>query len=177
MSFRFMQTQVEIALAEGPWPEADALLLPTNDYLWMATGPALTIKQSAGEEVELEAVRSGPIPVGGVVATGSGNLPLSGIVHAAVMGQDLHVDGKIAGGALRRGIAKAIERRWQRLLIHSFLGTGRSTSREVAHQILDVLVDELLEGLNLQEIVLLALDESERAVLHQTLLHIVQSHD
>lgn len=174
MSFRFMGTDVKIIEAGSHWPEADALLLPTNDYLWMAEGPALDVKQQAGEEVELEAVRSGPVEVGAVVATGPGSLPLSGIVHAAVMGQDLHVDGKAVGKATRGGINLADEKGWQRLLIHSFLGSGRGTRRDVANDLLSAMVEELLDGRRLTEITLLALDESEREVLHEALLHIIQ---
>ena len=89
MSFQFVQTKVAITLSESPWPDADALVLPTNDYLWMATGPALEINQRAGEEVEIEAVRQGPIAQGTVAVTSAGPLPFAGIIHAAVMGQEL----------------------------------------------------------------------------------------
>jgi hypothetical protein len=175
MSFHFMSTDVEILPADAPWPEANALLVPTNDYLWMAEGPALEIKKQAGEEVELEAVRQGPVAMGEIVATGSGSLPFSCILHAAVMGQNLHVDGPAAGQAIRSGIRLASEKRWERLLVHSFLGTGKGTRREAVHEMLVALVDELLEGRPLGCVTLLALQETERAVLHETMLQIIQS--
>jgi len=175
MAFHFMHTHVEIVPAGGTWPDSDALLLPTNDYLWMAEGPALQIKKQAGEEIELEAVRQGPIPMGEVVATHAGQLPFSGILHAAVMGQDLQVDGEAAAEAVRRGIKTACEKKWGRLLIHSFLGAGRGTRHEVAHVVLRALVDELLGGRQLHVVSLLALNETERSVLHEALLHIIQS--
>ena len=64
MSFQFVHTKVMIAPSAPPWPEADALVLPTNDYLWMATGPALDVKQMTGDEIELAAVRQGPVDPG-----------------------------------------------------------------------------------------------------------------
>jgi hypothetical protein len=36
------------------------------------------------------------------------------------------------------------------------------------------MVEELLDGRELKEITLLALDENERDVLHEALLHIIQ---
>ncbi len=72
MSFHFVQTRVDIQDPATRWPEADALFLPTNDYLWMAAGPALAVKQAAGAEIELAAVRQGPIGLGEVVVTEGG---------------------------------------------------------------------------------------------------------
>jgi hypothetical protein len=175
MSFHFMRTHLEIALASLPWPDADAMLLPTNDYLWMAEGPALEVKKQTGEEVEIEAVRQGPAALGEVVATGCGNLPLSAILHGAVMGQDLLVDAEAAGRAIQHGIKMACEKGWERLLVHSFLSTGKGTRRDSVGRMLAVLVEELLEGKPLRSVTLLAVDEAERAFLHEAVLHIIQS--
>jgi O-acetyl-ADP-ribose deacetylase (regulator of RNase III) len=172
-----MHTRVEIALSTAGLPEADGLLLPTNDYLWMAAGPALELKTQAGEEVEIEAVRQGPIALGEVVATAAGSLALSGILHAAVMGQDLHLQEEAAAQAIRKGLAAAGKRKWSRLLVHSFLATGRGTHREVAARVLGALVDELLEGGSLREVTLLASDEAEHGLLHDAMLRIIQGHE
>ncbi|MBD3161380.1 MAG: hypothetical protein GF346_04170, partial [Candidatus Eisenbacteria bacterium] len=125
MAFQFLGTRVRIEASGTAWPEADALVLPTNDYLWMAGGPALAIKRAASEVVEQEAVRAGPIALGEAVAASAGSLPLQGIIHAAVMEQDLHVDAEAAERALAAALRIAEEKGWKRLLIHSFTKTGR----------------------------------------------------
>jgi len=175
MSFHFMHTHLEIAAASLPWPEADALFLPTNDYLWMAEGPALEVKKEAGEEVELEAVRQGPAALGEVVVTRPGSLPLSGILHGAVMGQDLQLDAEAASRAIEGGLKMANEKGWERLLVHSLLTTGKGTRREVVGKALGVLVQALLEGQRLRSVTLLGVDEAERAFLHEAVLHIIQT--
>ena len=176
MSFHFVHTRVDISLAGAPWPDADALILPTNDYLWMATGPALETKQRAGEEAELAAVRLGPVPPGDVVVASPGDLPLAGIVHAAVMGQDLEVDGALAAQAMARAVRIAAERKWARLLVHSLLATGRGTRPDVVHGALAAMVDLLLDETPIRTMTLLAENDLERAILHDAMLRIVQGH-
>ncbi|NWF91210.1 MAG: macro domain-containing protein [Ignavibacteriaceae bacterium] len=142
----------------------------------MAAGAALEVKQAGGEEIELAAVRQGPIPLGEVTVTGAGALPLAGVIHAAVMGQDLRVDATAAAKALSRSLEVAAVRHWTHLLIHSFHGAGKGTRRETIQTALSALIDELLEGCSLRQITLLALDEGERSALHEDLLHLIQRH-
>jgi O-acetyl-ADP-ribose deacetylase (regulator of RNase III) len=176
VSFHFVRTRVEIALASAPWPEADALILPTNDYLWMATGPALETKMLAGEEAELAAVRLGPIPPGQVMIAPAGSLPLAAIIHTAVMGQDLHVDGPLAAQALAHAVKTAGDRKWSRLLIHSILATGRGTRPEVLRGALSNIVDIFLDETPVRSVTFLVENEAERSVLHEAMLRIVQGH-
>jgi O-acetyl-ADP-ribose deacetylase (regulator of RNase III) len=176
VSFQFVKTRVQISLASGPWPEADALVLPTNDYLWMASGPAGGVKRSAGDEVELAAVRAGPIPVGEVVQTAAGTLPFQAILHVAVMGQDLLVQAPAAAAGLWKAILLAEQKQWSRLIIHSFVTAGRSARPEVAMPALQGLVNGLLDGRAITLLHFLAADEKEKAVLHDALLRIVQKH-
>jgi O-acetyl-ADP-ribose deacetylase (regulator of RNase III) len=176
VSFHFVHTRVEIGSASAPWPAADALVLPTNDYLWMATGPALETKKLAGEEAELAAVRMGPIPQGEIAIATAGSLPLDGIIHAAVMGQDLQVDGERAAQALARAMRVAGERKWSRLLVHSLLGTGRGTRPEVVRSALAAIVDIFLDETPLRTVTLLAESDAERSILHEAMMRIVQGH-
>jgi len=141
----------------------------------MASGPALEVKNAAGEEVELAAVRMGPIPLGEVIMTEAGTLPLHSILHAAVMGQDLHPDPEAAGRAMGKALQIAGEKRWKKLLIHSFfVGGGRKTQPEVLRSAIATLVEVLLGGSTLQQVTLLAADEGERSILHENLLRTIQ---
>jgi hypothetical protein len=46
----------------------------------------------AGQEIESEALRQGPVPVGEAFVTGAGRLKARLVIHAAVMGTDLVTD-------------------------------------------------------------------------------------
>jgi O-acetyl-ADP-ribose deacetylase (regulator of RNase III) len=85
--------------------EVDGLANAANDRLWMGAGVAGAIKRAGGEEIELEAMKLGPIPLGSAVATGAGRLPARWVIHGAVMGQDLRTDA----GLVRRTTASCLE--------------------------------------------------------------------
>jgi hypothetical protein len=176
VSFHFVHTRIDMLAASARWPEADALILPTNDYLWMATGPALETKKIAGEDAELAAVRLGPIPVGDAVIATPGALPVSAIIHIAVMGQDLMVDGAAAAGAIERALALAAGKRWTKLIVHSLLATGRGTRPDTVRGHLAAMVNHCLDETPLRHVTLLVENDSERAILHEAIMRIVQEH-
>jgi O-acetyl-ADP-ribose deacetylase (regulator of RNase III) len=176
LSFHFVQTRVEIASAKATLPEADALLLPTNDYLWMASGPALDLKKTAGADIEIAAVKLGPIGLGDVVVTAPGSLPVSAILHGAVMGQDLHPTAEAAARAVTRGLEIAHEKKWKRIVIHSLMTAGRRTGPDVVKAAVAALIDALLAGSTLHAVTFLAADDAERAIIHESLLGTIQKH-
>ena len=69
--------------------EADAIVNAANDHLWMGVGVAGAIKRKGGKEIEDEAMKQAPIPIGEAVVTSAGKLKTKYVIHAAVMGQDL----------------------------------------------------------------------------------------
>ncbi|MDM7916255.1 MAG: macro domain-containing protein [Candidatus Eisenbacteria bacterium] len=174
MSFHFVRTQVTIGLASAPWPEADALLLPTNDYLWMAAGSALDLRKKAGAAAETEAVRLGPLSLGEVVAAPAGDLPLAAIVHMAVAGQDLVFDPAAAARAMRAALDLAASKPWRSILVHSFLGAGKGARPQDLAPILETLVGRLLDEAPFAKVHLLARDESEQKSLHDILYRIIR---
>jgi O-acetyl-ADP-ribose deacetylase len=98
---------VEIEVVDGDITQLDveAIGNAANDHLWMGAGVAGAIKRAGGEEIEREAVSTGPIEIGDAVATGGGSLTARWVVHGAVMGQDLRTDA----GAVRRTTARCVE--------------------------------------------------------------------
>lgn len=80
---------IEIVKGDISEQETEAIVNAANDHLWMGAGVAGAIKRRGGREIEEEAMRKGPIPVGTAVSTGAGRLRAKYVIHAAVMGQDL----------------------------------------------------------------------------------------
>ena len=85
--------------------EVDGVANAANDRLWMGAGVAGALKRAGGAEIELEAMKLGPIPLGSAVATGAGRLAARWVIHGAVMGQDLRTDA----GLVRRTTASCLE--------------------------------------------------------------------
>src|SRR5512135_2970091 len=85
--------------------ETDAIVNAANNHLWMGGGVAGAIKRNGGEVIEEEAVAKGPIDVGKVILTSAGSLKAKYVLHAAVMGQDLHTDAVKIQAATRNTLA------------------------------------------------------------------------
>lgn len=65
--------------------KAEAIVNAANSLGYMGGGVAGAIKRSGGKEIEEEAVRSGPTPVGRAKATTAGRLPFRAVIHAPTM--------------------------------------------------------------------------------------------
>ena len=101
----------------------DAIVNAANNLLWMGGGVAGAIKHRGGIEIENEAIAQGPVEIGRAVLTTGGSLPAKHVIHAAVMGQDLHTDAEKIKNATRNSLKLADDRK---LVSISFpaLGTG-----------------------------------------------------
>lgn len=89
-----MADPIEINLWQGEIAEleVDAILIPSNESLFM-TGPvSRSVKLRAGDVVEREAVDQGPAAAGTAVVTGAGALPSRHVIHVIGVGHDLRPD-------------------------------------------------------------------------------------
>ena len=69
-----------------------AIVNAANNKLLMGGGVAGVIRKKGGQEIEDEAVKQGPIEIGGAIATGAGRLKAKYVIHAATMGMDFKTD-------------------------------------------------------------------------------------
>ncbi len=103
--------------------EVDALVNAANTRLWMGAGVAGAIKRKGGEEIEEEAVRQGPIPLGAVVATGAGKLRCRYVIHAAGMEPGGRASEESVRDSTRNSLRKAEELGLASLALPA-IGTG-----------------------------------------------------
>lgn len=116
-------TQIEVVLGDITTQETDAIVNAANNHLWMGAGSAGAIVRAGGREIEDEAIRQGPIPVGESVVTGSGQLAARHVIHAAAMGQDLSTSGASIRAATDSALRRAEELRLSTIAFTA-LGTG-----------------------------------------------------
>ena len=86
--------KIEVHRGDITQLELDALVNAANNRLWMGGGVAGALKRAGGKEIETEAVKKGPIPIGEAAVTGAGKLKAKYVIHAAVMGQDQKTDAE-----------------------------------------------------------------------------------
>lgn len=115
--------KIEVQRGDITKLEADALVNAANNRLWMGGGVAGALKRVGGQEIEAEAIKKGPIPIGEAVATGAGKLKAIYVIHAAVMGQDLETDAEKIRQATRNSLLRAEERGIKSIAFPA-LGTG-----------------------------------------------------
>ena len=118
-----MATRIEVVQGDISAQEVDAIVNAANNHLWMGSGVAGAIVRRGGREIEADAMRQGPIPVGQAVVTGAGHLPAKHVIHAAVMGQDLHTDADKIRSATTMALRKAEEMKLKSVAFPA-LGTG-----------------------------------------------------
>lgn len=102
---------------------ADAIVNAANNALWMGGGVAGALKRAGGKEIEEEAVKLGPIPVGEAVVTGAGALKARYVIHAAAMATDLVTDEDKIRAATLNSLLRAEELGLKSIAFPA-LGTG-----------------------------------------------------
>jgi len=96
---KIKETEIKIVQGDITELKVDAIVNAANNKLVMGGGVAGAIKRKGGKEIEEEAVKKGPIEIGGAVATGAGKLPAKYVIHAATMAMDFSRQAnKISGG-------------------------------------------------------------------------------
>lgn len=130
---------------------ADVIVNPANDMLYMGGGVAGAIKSAGGGEIELEAMKQAPCPLGEVVVTEAGALDAKNIIHAVVLGQKEAASEESIRNATRNSLAKASEIGAKSIVLPAF-GTGIAHfhAHKAAEIVLDETVDYLMnkQGLN-----------------------------
>jgi O-acetyl-ADP-ribose deacetylase (regulator of RNase III) len=151
--------------------EVDAIVNAANNHFWMGSGVAGAIKKKGGQEIEEEAMKKGPVPVGEAVVTGAGNLRAAYVIHAAVMGQDLQTDGgkiiKATENSLRRAQELGIK-----TIAFPALGTGvGGFPLEIAGELMLKTVIDFIKNnpTNLEEIVFALFNEEAFAAFSKAL--------
>ena len=65
--------------------ELDAIVNPANSQMIMGGGLAKTIRENGGENIQTEAKKRAPVPVGQAAITPAGKLKAKYVIHAPTM--------------------------------------------------------------------------------------------
>lgn len=83
--FRLGNLTIEVELGDLTKQKVDVLCNPANGLMYMGGGAAGALKRAGGEEIEREALKHAPVPVGKAIATTAGKLQARWVVHAPTM--------------------------------------------------------------------------------------------
>jgi O-acetyl-ADP-ribose deacetylase (regulator of RNase III) len=151
--------------------EVDAIVNPANSMLIMGGGVAGAIRRIGGKEIEDEAVKHAPVPVGEAVATGAGRLKAKYVIHAPTMERPAMRIGKRNVGLSVRGALKCAEVLGVRSLVFPGMGTGVGglSLKEAARTMVNEVKEHVDKPTTLKQIVFIGFNEDltkafERAV-------------
>jgi O-acetyl-ADP-ribose deacetylase (regulator of RNase III) len=133
--------------------ETDAIVNAANNALWMGAGVAGAIKRAGGKDIEEQAVRQGPIPVGEAVVTDAGTLKARHVIHAAAMDTDLVTDAEKIENATRNSLLRAEELGIKSVAFPALgTGVGGFSYREAARIMIEVTRQHLASVSGLEEV-------------------------
>jgi O-acetyl-ADP-ribose deacetylase (regulator of RNase III) len=158
---------VKIKVVQGDITEveADAIVNAANNHLWMGAGVAGAIKRKGGKEIEHEAMKQGPVPVGEAVVTPAGRLKAKYVIHAAVMGQDLMTSEQYMKTATLNSLKRAEELKIGSVAFPAFgTGVGGFPTDESARIMIEQVKDFSKKMKYLKEIMFVLLDKKSHDI-------------
>ncbi len=142
------QTKVELVLGDLLEEEVEAIINPANSLMIMGGGVAGAIKRKGGEDIEKEAMRYAPVPVGKAVLTNAGKLKAKYVIHSPTMERPAMLTTKEkVYEATRAALILAREKGIKSLAIPAMgAGVGGLSYRESAEAMLRA-IKELFSGI------------------------------
>ncbi len=116
---------IRVTVVQGDLTEQEvtAIVNAANNQFRMGGGVAGAIRKRGGAEIEAEAVRLGPKPVGEAVVTAAGRLPCRYVIHAATMAMDF-VTGEESIRLAARNALKRVREQGMESVAFPALGCG-----------------------------------------------------
>lgn len=170
MHIKISKTKLELLEKEFTALKADALVFPTNDYLWMGSPISSTIKKHAGVQVEKEALPQGPAPLGTAIVTSAGSLPYTYLIHAVCMGQDGRIDEKTVKSCILKSLETAETNSCKTIvIIPFFLEHSGASSYKVAESTLEGCIEHCVRKSMIETITIAISEPSLYTIFQDTL--------
>ena len=122
-SIKINHSSIELVQGDITDQDTQAIVNAANNQLWMGAGVAGAIKRKGGIQIVQEEIEKGPIEIGKAALTSAGSLKAQYVLHAAVMGQDLHTDAEKIKLATRNTLKLAEEKKIASISFPA-IGTG-----------------------------------------------------
>ncbi|UCG61459.1 MAG: macro domain-containing protein [Candidatus Zixiibacteriota bacterium] len=165
-----MSYEIEIVRGDITRADTEVIVNAANNHFWMGSGVAGAIKAAGGEIIEKEAVKKGPVMPGEAVHTTAGKLPFKMVIHAAVMGQDLHTSDKYIRQATISCLNLAEKLNIESIAFPAFgTGVGGFPMKACAHVMLDAVRGYQPLAKNIRRVQFCLFDEYGHSVFRETL--------
>jgi len=117
-------TKITVTTGDITKLEVDAIVNPANSQLIMGGGVAGAILRAGGDQIQKQALRKAPVPIGGAVATIAGKLKAKYVIHAPTMTRPAMAASLEDVKAATRGTLECAKQLHLSSLAFPGLGTG-----------------------------------------------------
>jgi len=141
--------------------ETDAVVNPANTWMIMGGGAAGAIKRAGGQEIEDEAVKHAPVPIGKAIVTGGGKLKAKYVIHAPTMKRPaMHINTENVRLAVKAALELADKKGFRSLAFPGMgTGVGGVGLEEAAEAMVEETKKHLDKGTSLKRIVFVGFRE------------------
>jgi len=148
MNFERTHKDVKIAVVTGDITrqEVDAIVNPANSLMIMGGGVAGAIKRFGGKEIEDEAIKHAPVPIGEAITTKAGKLKTKHVIHAPTMERPAMRINKDNVRLAMRGALKCAEK--LRIESVAFPGMGTGVGGLNPEEAAKIMIKEIKEHID-----------------------------
>jgi len=149
-------TRITVVTSDITKLEVEAIVNPANCQLVMGGGVAGAILRAGGDQIQREALRKAPIPIGKAVATTAGKLEAKYVVHAPTMTRPAMPTSRENAKLATRGALDCARELGVKSMAFPGLGTGVGglDPQEAARVMVEEIKRHIETGTTLKQIVL-----------------------
>jgi O-acetyl-ADP-ribose deacetylase (regulator of RNase III) len=152
----YKDTRITVTTGDITKLEVDAIVNAANSLLIMGGGVAGAILQAGGREIQQEANKKAPVPVGKAAATTAGKLKAKYVIHAPTMERPAMPTSKQNVRLATRGALECARQLGIISVAFPGMGTGVGglSVEEAANVMIDEIKSQIDSGTSLKKIVL-----------------------
>ncbi|HJX23536.1 MAG TPA: macro domain-containing protein [Candidatus Bathyarchaeia archaeon] len=160
-SRKIRNTTVGVKIGDLTQEQTEAVVNPANSTLTMGGGVAAAIKLAGGEEIEMEAVKQAPCPIGKAIYTQGGALSAKYVIHSPTMtGPATRIDPSFVKKATGAALNLAKELQLVTISIPGMgTGVGGVSYKDATRVMIEAIRNHINSGTTLAEIHLVARDK------------------
>lgn len=159
--YEYKDVVVEVVIGDITKMDIESIVNPANSLMIMGGGVAGAIKRAGGEEIEKEAMKQAPVPIGEAIVTKAGKLRTKYVIHAPTMERPaMRTNTNKVRAATKAALRKADEYGISEIAFPG-MGTGvGGLDFEIAADTMVLAIKEYIDnGTNIKRIVLVALQK------------------
>jgi len=166
-------TKITVVTGDITNLEVDAIVNPANSQLMTGGGVAGAILRAGGDQIQKEALRKAPVPIGKAVATTAGKLKARYVIHAPTMIHPAMSANRGNAASATKAALECAKRLGIRSLAFPGLGTGVGglDPQEAANAMVEEIKKHVERDTTLKQIILVGFGADltqafENAVIH-----------